>query len=116
MPWRRLFALILVAALMPWPLLLGPDNWWAFMAVSAAILVVLRLLFGPEWTERAGLKLPPKQILMVVVAFAVIATGSRMLLSFVYAAAGLTADAAALLGQVGFLFQAFNEEILFRAL
>ena len=116
MHWDQVLALLLVAALMPWPLLLGPNNWWAFVLVAVAILAVLRLLFGRQWMNRAGLQLPPTQILLVVVAFLVIATGSKMLLFIVYAAAGLKANAPDIMGRVGFLFQAFNEEILFRAL
>ena len=111
-----LFALLAVAALMPWPLLLGPDNWWAFILVTAAILGVLRLVFGRQWRRRAGLALSPAQALMSVLAFAAVAVGSALLLPILYAAAGMKADTASLAGQVGFLFQAFNEEILFRAL
>ena len=114
--WARLTALLLVAALMPWPLLLGPNNWWAFVLATAAIVAALRLLLGPQWTNHAGLKLPPTHVLMVVGAFAVIATGSGMLLPLVYKAAGLKAKAPNLEGQIGFVFQAFNEEIFFRAL
>lgn len=109
-------AVALVAALMPWPLLLGPDNWWAFILVTVAILVVLRLLFGTPWTECAGLKLPLAQAFATVAAFLVIAMGSGLLLAIVYQAAGLRAAAPGLMAQFGFLFQAFNEEILFRAL
>ncbi|HEY2836527.1 MAG TPA: CPBP family glutamic-type intramembrane protease [Rhizomicrobium sp.] len=101
---------------MPWPLLLGPNNWWAFILVTAAILVVLRLLFGRQWTDYTGLNLSRTHFIIVVAAFGAIAMGSKMLLSFVYAAARLKAIAPDLTGQFGFLFQAFNEEILFRAL
>jgi hypothetical protein len=114
--WTGLAALFAVAALMPWPLLLGPDNWWAFVLVSAAIVAVLRLLVGQQWTACAGIKLPPAHVLIVVVAFVLVATGSRMLLSVVYEAAGLKAAAPGIAQQFGFLFQAFNEEILWRAL
>lgn len=114
--WAMPCALLAVAALLPWPLLLGPDNWWAFILAAAAIVAVLRLLLGREWRRRAGLKMPPTQAVMVALAFAVIAAGSGMLLPIVYQAAGLKADAPGILGQVGFLFQAFNEEILLRAL
>jgi hypothetical protein len=114
--WAMLFALLAVAALLPWPLLLGPDNWWAFILAAAAIVGVLRLVFGRQWASRSGLRLSPTQAVMVVVAFAVITMGSRMLLPNIYQAAGLKADAPNIAGQVGFLFQAFNEEILFRAL
>jgi hypothetical protein len=115
-PLRYVTALLVVAALMPWPLLIPQDNWWAFVLASVAIVGALRLLFGPLWTGCAGLKLPPTHLLMVVLAFAVVATGSRMLLPVVYEAAGLKANAPSIEGQTGFLFQAFNEEILFRAL
>jgi hypothetical protein len=111
-----LIALLLVAALMPWPLLLTHGNWWAFILVSAAIVAALRLLLGRQWTNSAGLNLPPRHALLVVVAFAVVATGSEMLLPLVYKAAGLKVNAPNIEGQIGFLFQAFNEEILFRAL
>jgi membrane protease YdiL (CAAX protease family) len=113
---RQLGALFLVAALMPWPLLLIHGNWWAFILVTAAILAILRLLFGPQWASRAGLKLSPVQALAVVATFALIATGSGALLRHVYAMAGLRAIAPPIEGQVGFLFQALNEEIFFRAL
>jgi hypothetical protein len=114
--WTGLTALFAVAALMPWPLLLGPDNWWAFVLVSTAIAAVLRLIFGQQWIACAGIKLPPAHILIVVAAFVMVATGSGMLLSIVYDAAGLKATAPGIAQQFGFLFQAFNEEILWRAL
>lgn len=112
----RLSALLVVAALMPWPLLIADDNWWAFVLVTAAIVAALRLLLGRQWTGYAGLKLPPTHVLMAVAAFAAAAAGSEMLLPVVYKAAGLKANAPGIEEQTGFLFQAFNEEILFRAL
>jgi hypothetical protein len=114
--WVMLWALLAVAALMPWPLLLGPNNWWAFILATAAIMGVLRLLLGREWRSRAGLKLSPTQAGLVAAAFVLVAMGSRMLLHHVDSVAGLTVDAPNIMGQVGFLFQAFNEEILLRAL
>lgn len=101
---------------MPWPLLIVQDNWWAFVLVSAAIAGALRLLFGPQWASYAGLKVSPAQALLAIVAFALIATGSKLLLHHVYEAAGLRANTLSIEEQSGFLFQAFNEEILFRAL
>ena len=114
--WARLRVLLVVAALLPLPLLITQDHWWAFVLVSVAILGVLRLLLGQQWTDYAGLRLPPAHMFMVVVAFAVVATGSKALLHHVYETAGLRADAPSIEDQAGFLFQAFNEEILFRAL
>jgi membrane protease YdiL (CAAX protease family) len=114
--WARLMALLVVAALMPWPLLLTHDNWWAFVLVTSAIVAALRLLLGRQWADYAGLKLPPTHVLIVVAAFAVVATGSEMLLPIVYKAAGLKANAPTIEEQIGFVFQAFNEEIFFRAL
>jgi hypothetical protein len=114
--WDRLSALLIVAALMPWPLLITRDNWWAFVLVSATIVGVLRLLLGPRWASDAGLKLPPTHIVMVVIAFAVVAAGSEMLLPIVYESAGLKARPPGIEDQFGFLFQALNEEILFRSL
>jgi membrane protease YdiL (CAAX protease family) len=114
--WPCLIALLVVAALMPWPLLITQDNWWAFILVSAAIVGALRLLFGPQWTSHAGLKVSPVQALIAIAAFALIATGSKMLLHHVYEAARLRADTLNIEGQTGFVFQAFNEEIFFRAL
>jgi len=105
-----------VAALMPWPLLLTEGNWWAFILATAAIVAALRLLLGEQWRRYAGLKLPPSHVVMAVLAFAVAAGGSRVLLPIAYATAGLKADAPGIAEQTGFLFQAFNEEILFRAL
>jgi len=114
--WAGLSALLVVAALMPWPLLITRDNWWAFVLVSAAIVGALRLLLGRHWTNYAGLKLPPTHALLVVMTFAVVAAGSKMLLHHVYETAGLRANTLSIEEQTGFLFQAFNEEILFRAL
>lgn len=113
---RHLAALLLVAILMPWPLLITQDHWWAFILVTVAIVAALRLLLGREWQNHAGLNISPPHALLAVAAFALIATASTLLLHQVYAAAGLRADASALKDQVGFLFQALNEEILFRAL
>lgn len=113
---QAFIALLVGAALMSWPLLLGPNNWWAFILATAAIVAALRLLLGPRWAGYAGLDLPPVHVVMAVVAFAGIAMGSGMLLPIVYKAARLTADAPSLEGQIGFLFQALNEEIFFRAL
>jgi hypothetical protein len=113
---RRLIALLVVAALVPWPLLLIQNNWWAFVLVTAAIMAALRLLLGREWANDAGLNLPPAHVLFVVIAFAVVAIASQMLLPLVYEAAGLKANPPNLEGQAGFVFQAFNEEILLRAL
>jgi hypothetical protein len=114
--WARLSALLIVAALLPWPLLITHDNWWAFIFVTAAIVAALRQLLGRQWTDYAGLKLPPTHVLIVVVAFALVATGSEMLLPIVYKAAGLKVNALTIEEQTGFVFQAFNEEIFFRAL
>ncbi|HWY62293.1 MAG TPA: CPBP family intramembrane glutamic endopeptidase [Rhizomicrobium sp.] len=114
--WPPLIALLVVAALMPWPLLLTQDNWWAFVLVTAAIVAALRLLLGQEWANYAGLNLPPGHALLVVMAFAMVATASELFLPFVYKAAALRANAPNIEGQTGFLFQAFNEEIFFRAL
>jgi len=112
---RRAAALLVVAALMPWPLI-GPHHWWAFVLATAAIAVALRLVLGAQWPRDAGLKLSPVQALSVVTAFAVVAAASTMLLHHVYQAAGLTVTAPAIADQAGLLFQALNEEILFRAL
>lgn len=112
----RLAALLVVAALWPWPLLLRQDNWWAFILATAAIVAALRLLFGQQWKSYAGLELPPVHALMAVVAFVAVATASKMLLPIVYEAAGLRANAPDIAGQAGFLFQALNEEILYRSL
>jgi len=112
---RRAAALVVVAALMPWPLM-GPHHWWAFALATAAIVVALRLVLGPEWRASAGLKLSPLQALLVLVAFAVVTAGALMLLRHIYESAGLRVTAPAIEDQAGFLFQALNEEILFRAL
>jgi hypothetical protein len=112
---RGAAALAVVAALMPWPLL-GPHHWWAFVLVTAATLVALRLVLGAQWASDAGLKLSPAQVLSVLAALAMVAAASTMLLHHVYAGAGLTVTAPAIQDQAGFLFQALNEEILFRAL
>lgn len=114
--WPGLIALLLVAALMPWPLLLSQDNWWAFVLVTAAIVAALHLLLGRQWRNYAGLKLPLKHALLVVMAFVVVATASTMLLPLVYQAAGLKVNAPNIEEQTGLVFQAFNEEIFFRAL
>lgn len=113
---QQWIALLVVVALMPWPLLLTHGNWWAFILVTAAILVALRLLLGTQWRDHAGLNLSPAQALLAVLAFALIATGSKILLHHVYEEAGLRAGAPAAKAQFGFLFQAFNEEVIFRAL
>jgi membrane protease YdiL (CAAX protease family) len=112
----QLMALLLAAALMPWPLLLGPGNWWAFILASAAIVAALRLLLGRQWASLAGLALPPAHALLVVMAFVAVATASQVLLPLVYEAAALKAKSPSLAEQVGFLFQALNEEIVLRAL
>lgn len=113
---QQLIALFVVAALMPWPLLLTHGNWWAFVLVTAAIVAFLRLLLGREWPTYAGLEISWVQALLVIAAFALIATASKMLLHHAYEAAGLRANAPRVEDQIGFLFQALNEEILFRAL
>jgi membrane protease YdiL (CAAX protease family) len=112
---RRALALAVVAVLLPWPLL-GPHHWWAFALATAAIVAALRLLLGPQWTASAGIELSPAQVLRVIVAFALVAAASWLLLQHVYASAGLRVTAPAIQDQAGFLFQALNEEILFRAL
>jgi len=112
---RRGAALAVVAALMPWPLI-GPHHWWAFVLVTAATLVALRLVLGVQWASDAGLKLSPAQAVLTVGAFAAVASASTMLLHHVYQTGGLTVTAPAIEDQAGFLFQALNEEILFRAL
>ena len=113
---RQPIALLVVAALMPWPLLLTGDHWWAFILVTAAIVAALRLLLGRQWRDYAGLNLSPVQALLAIVAFALIAIGSRILLYHIYEMTGLRADTPMVHDQIGFLFQAFSEEIFFRAL
>jgi hypothetical protein len=113
---ERIRALLVVAALMPWPLLAGPANWWAYALATAAILVALRFLLGQQWANSAGLKLHPLDALAALAAFALVAAGTKMLLPGIYAANHLTAGLPKIEQQFGFLFQAFNEEILFRAL
>src|ERR1700744_174576 len=108
---RRLMALFVVAALMPWPLMIAGDHWWAFVLATVAILVALRLLFESQWRDRPGLKASSTQAVLAVAAFASIAAGSWLLLHHVYEVAALRADAPLLKDQIGFLFQAFNEEI-----
>jgi hypothetical protein len=112
----KFVAPLVVALLLPWPLLLGPDNWWAFVLITAAIAVTLRLVLGPGWTSIAGLKLSPAHALLVIASLAIVATGSKLLLAAVYQSAGLISKPANIENQIGFLFQALNEEILFRAL
>ena len=113
---QHLIALLVVAALMPIPLLITQDHWWAFILVTAAIIAALRLLFGPDWPNYAGLNVSPAQALLTIVAFVLIAIGSKSLLYHVYETTGLRVDAPTIRDQFGFLFQAFNEEVLFRAL
>lgn len=113
---RQLIALFIVAALMPWPLMIPGDHWWAFILATAAIVAALRLVFGPQWKSYAGLRLSSEYAVLAIAAFALIAAGSTILLHRVYDVAGLKANAPAIKDQVGFLFQAFNEEIFFRAL
>ena len=112
----QLIALLVVAALMPWPLLIPQDHWWAFILVTSAIMVALRQLIGEQWASYAGLSLPPTYVLVVVVAFVLVAIGSETLLPLVYKAAELRAIAPNIQDQIGFVFQALNEEIFFRAL
>ena len=113
---QRLIALLAVATLMPWPLLITQDHWWAFILITIAIMATLRLLVGPGWTSLAGLNISPVHAVLAIVSFLLIAAGSKSLLHHVYEAAGLRADAPAIRDQIGFLFQALNEEVLFRAL
>lgn len=113
---QRLSALVLAASLMPWPLMLSSGNWWAFILVTAAIAIALRLVVGGQWALQAGLVMPPSHVGLVVIAFALIAAASQALLGLVYPVAGLKLTPPALQGQIGFLFQALNEEIVFRAL
>lgn len=113
---RRLIAPILVAALLPWPLLIAGDHWWAFILATAAIMGVLRLLLGRQWPVFAGLGLSRAHAVLSIAAFASIAAASAILLHYVYAAAGLRVTAPALEDRIGFLFQALNEEIFLRAL
>jgi membrane protease YdiL (CAAX protease family) len=113
---RQFIALFSVAALMALPLLISQDHWWAFILATLAIMAALRLLLGRDWQSGAGLRISPVHALSAIAAFVLIAVGSAMLLPHVYAVAGLRANAPALKDQIGFLFQAFNEEILFRAL
>ncbi len=115
-PLERFRALLVVAALMPWPLLAGQANWWAFPVVTAAILVALRLLLGEQWANSTGLKLQPINALAALAAFALVATGTKVLLASVYAANDLKANIPQVEQQFGLLFQSLNEEIPFRAL
>ena len=113
---ERLGALLAVAALMPWPLLLRHGNWWAFIVVTAAIVAVLRLLFGQQWKDYAGLNLPRKHAVLAITAFAMVTIASKLLLPLVYEASALNVKPPDIEDQVGFVFQAFNEEVFFRAL
>ena len=111
-----MIALLVVAVLMPWPLLIPQDHWWAFIGVSAAIVAALRLLLGRQWAAYAGLGMSLAHVAIAIAAFAAIAAGSAILLHSVYVAAELKVSAPTFEDQIGFLFQAFNEEIFFRAL
>jgi hypothetical protein len=113
---ERWTALLVVAALTPWPLLAGPTNWWAYALATAAILIALRFLLGQQWAYAAGLKLRRLDALAALAAFALIAAGAKLLLPGIYAANHLKAGVPPIEQQFGFLFQSLNEEILFRAL
>jgi len=112
----RLRALLVVVALMPWPLLFSEDHWWAFIPATAAIMGAMRLLHGPQWTSYAGLKMPLTHVLLAVAAFGLVATGTKMLLPEIYQSTGLKVGSPRIEQQIGLLFQSLNEEILFRAL
>jgi len=101
---------------MPGPLMLNQGNWWAFVLVTVGIVAALRLLFGPQWADYAGLRLSPTHAVLTVITFAVVVVGAAMLLPRIYTTTGLRADAPNLEQQFGFLFQSFNEEVFFRAL
>ena len=66
---RHLIALLIVAALMPWPLLVRGDHWWAFILATGAIVTALRLALGRQWAGHAGLKLPPIHAALSIAAF-----------------------------------------------
>jgi membrane protease YdiL (CAAX protease family) len=111
-----LISLLLVMALLPWPLLFSEQHWWAFIPATAAILGLLRLLQGSEWARIAGLKMPLTDILPAVAAFALMVVATKLILPGIYAANGLRADSPGIAQQLGLLFQSLNEEVLFRAL
>jgi len=113
---RHLLALLVVAVLMPWPLLIAGNHWWAFILAAAVIVAALRLLLGRQWAHYAGLDMPPAHAASAIAAFALIAAASTILLHHSYEAAGLRATPPGIEDQAGFLFQALNEEIFFRAL
>ncbi len=112
----RLISLILVAALMPWPLLFSAHHWWAFIPATVAIMAVLRLLHGPSWASYAGLKMPAAHVLYSAAAFALMVIATGLLLPQIYASNGLRADSPRIAVQLGLLFQALNEAILFALL
>lgn len=112
----RWWSLVLVLALLPWPLLFSEHYWWAFIVGTAAIIGVLRLVHGPHWTSYAGLKMPLAHALLTVAAFWLVAAATAFLLPHIYTSEGLRASNPSLGHQLGLLFQSLNEEILFRAL
>jgi len=112
----RLRSLLLVLALMPWPLLFSERHWWAFIPATLAILAVLRLLHGPAWAGYAGLKMSVTDALLAAALFGLMVVATRLLLPGIYASNGLSADSPPIARQLGLLFQSLNEEILFRAL
>jgi Type II CAAX prenyl endopeptidase Rce1-like len=112
----RLRSLLVVVVLMLWPLLFSEQQWWAFIPATAAIMASLRLLHGRQWTTYAGLKMPLTHVVLAVVVFGLVATGTKTLLPHIYESTGLRAEAPRIEQQLGLLFQSLNEEILFRGL
>ncbi len=113
-PWRRPASLLATAAVFVAPY--GARAWWSFVPATIAILLLARARDPQGWKRRLGLPTTTRAWLATAGVAAVCAAIFAILIGVLARRGGVTFDRSqwSALHHVRPLFQAFNEELLFR--
>lgn len=94
------------------------DVWWKFLAATVAVLVWTRVCHGRNAWDMLGLRARPDHLAVAAVLLVVVGLAGRWLIQEAAASAGmvLRSDLWPLPWRFLAIFQALNEEIVFRSL